>query len=238
MCRMGEIMQSTELIKDLPLDERPYEKCEKLGSQALSDGELLAVLLRTGSHGQSALALARRLLSLPECKCGIQGITHLRMNRLRELKGIGKVKAIQLLCLAELSRRIAKSSAGEQLSFTSPETIAAYYMEDLRHEQQEQILAVYLNTRGHLICDRRLFRGTVSASLASPREIFMEALRCEAANMILLHNHPSGDPTPSQPDMEITERVFESGKMLDIPLLDHIIIGDRRYFSFREARLL
>lgn len=238
MCRMGEYMQSTEMIKDLPLDERPYEKCEKLGAQALSDGELLAVLLRTGSQGQSALALARRLLSLPECKCGIQGITHLQMKRLCEQKGIGKVKAIQLLCLAELSRRIAKSSAGEQLSFTSPETIAAYYMEDLRHEKQEQILAVFLDTRGHFICDRKLFRGTVSASLASPREVFMEALRCEAANMILLHNHPSGDPTPSQADIQITQRIEEGGKMLDIPLLDHIIIGDRRYFSFREADLL
>ncbi len=231
-------MEHHDLMKQLPADERPYEKCRCYGPGALSEAELLAVILRTGSRGRSALSLARTLLQSPKCRDGIQGITQFTLSELMREKGVGTVKGIQILCVAELSRRIAKSSAGKRLRFTSPKTVADYYMEDLRHKKQEQILLVLLNGRGELICDRRVFEGTVSASLVSPREIFLEAMKYDAVNLILLHNHPSGDPAPSKEDLALTERMAGCGRLMDMPLLDHIIIGDRNYYSFREEKRL
>ncbi len=241
MCRIRRIMEQIitgQLMRDLPSDERPYEKCRSYGPGALSDAELLAVVLRTGSKGQSALSLARRLLQTPNCRDGIQGICNYSLAELTKQKGIGAVKGIQILCVAELSRRIAKSTAGRRLCFSSPETIADYYMEDLRHEKQEKIILILLNTRGDMICDRVMYSGTVSFSPVSPREIFLEALRYEAVNIVLLHNHPSGDPTPSREDILLTKRLLECGRLLNVPLTDHIIIGDRKYLSFREEGLL
>ncbi len=231
-------MNSIERIKELPSDERPYEKCRQSGPGALSDAELLAVILRTGSKGMSSLSLARKLIQSEQCKDGIQGICNFTLKELMKLKGIGIVKGIQILCVGELSRRIAKSTARQKLSFTSPQSIADYYMEDLRHEKQEKIVLVLLDTRGNLINDKHIFSGSVSASLVSPREIFLEALKQEAVSVVLLHNHPSGDPTPSQEDMVLTSRLAQCGKLLNIPLTDHIIIGDRKYISFREKNLL
>lgn len=233
-----ENYKTYQLMKEIPSDERPYEKCRAYGPGALSDAELLAVILRTGSKGCSALDLARRLLHTPICRDGIQGICGFTLAELMKQKGIGKVKGIQILCVAELSRRIAKSTAGRKLCFTSPDTIADYYMEDLRHEKQERIILIMLNTKGDLICDRQIFSGSVSSSLVSPRELFLEALKNEAVNIVLLHNHPSGDPSPSKEDLILTKRLCECGQILNIPVLDHIIIGDRRYFSFREGQLL
>ncbi len=231
-------MERYQLIKELPSEERPYEKCCTYGPGALSDAELLAVILRTGTKGRSSLSLARQLLMSPQCKEGIQGLCRFSLAQLQKQKGIGKVKGIQILCVAELSRRIAKSTARNQLSFTSPESIANYYMEDMRHEKQERILLVLLNARGDLICDRFLFSGTISSAIASPREIFLEALKYEAVNLVLLHNHPSGDPSPSEEDIYLTARLSECGRLLDVPLMDHIIIGDRKYMSFREENLI
>lgn len=231
-------MSSIERIKELPSDERPYEKCRKNGPGTLSDAELLAIILRTGSKGMSSLSLARKLIQSEQCKDGIQGICNFTLNELMKLKGIGIVKGIQILCVGELSRRIAKSTARKRLSFTSPDSIADYYMEDLRHEKQEKIVLVLLDTRGNLIHDKYIFSGSISQSLASPREIFLEALKQEAVNVVLLHNHPSGDPTPSREDIALTSRIAQCGKLLNIPLTDHIIIGDRKYVSFREQKLL
>lgn len=231
-------MNSIELIKEIPSDERPYEKCRQHGPGALSDAELLAVILRTGSKGMSSLSLARKLIQSEQCKDGIQGISNFTLKELMKLKGIGIVKGIQILCVGELSRRIAKSTAKKRLSFTSPGSIADYYMEDLRHEKQEKIVLVLLDTRGNFISDKYIFSGSISQSLASPREIFLEALKQEAVNVVLLHNHPSGDPTPSREDVAMTARVAQCGRLLDIPLTDHIIIGDRKYVSFREQKLL
>ena len=154
------------------------------------------------------------------------------------MKGIGKVKALQILCLSELARRLAKASVKEGVIFSKPNTIAEYYMEDMRHQKQECLKLLMLNTKGKLLGETELTRGTVNASLVSPREIFIEALEHGAVAIILLHNHPSGDPTPSQSDLIVTKQVKEAGKIIGIELLDHIVIGNNCYISFVEANLM
>ena len=160
------------------------------------------------------------------------------MGDLRKIHGVGKVKAIQLKCIVELSRRISKETARTALCFNDPETVAQYYMEDFRHSQQEQMVVMMLNTKGRLLGEHLISKGTVNASLVTPREIFLQALHYHAVEILLVHNHPSGDPTPSREDMQITQRVCQAGMLIGIELLDHIIIGDKKYISFRERKLL
>lgn len=224
-------------MKDLYREERPYEKCLACGAEALSDTELLAAMIRTGTPGETACQLAGRILSLPGYE-GLSGFGRIPLERLMELKGIGKVKAVQMKCLAELAARMAKASAGERLCFDSPFTVADYFMEELRREEQERLIVLFLNTRNKLLKEKLMFKGTVNASLVSPREIFLEALEIHAVNLVLVHNHPSGDATPSREDIQMTKRICQAGKMLGIQILDHIIIGDHCYSSMREKGIL
>lgn len=229
--------QHTVTMKMMTQSERPYEKCEKKGAEALSDTELLAVLLRTGSRGENALELSRRIL-YESGEDGILGIHQFSIERLKKIKGIGKVKAIQLSCISELAKRMAKAKAGNTLCFNNPKSIADYYMEDLRHERQENMKLLMLNSKSHLIGETDISKGTVNASMISPRELFIEALQKNAVSIILLHNHPSGDPTPSNEDILLTERIKKAGEIIGIELLDHIIIGNNCYISFLESELL
>lgn len=224
-------------MKDIPNAERPYEKCLKQGAEALSDAELLAVLLRTGTKGENVLALAKRLL-YEDGGAGLLGIHQFSFQSLMELKGIGKVKAVQILCLSELAKRLSKASVEPRLRFSSSQSVAEYYMEDLRHRNQEVMKLLLLNSKAELIDETNISKGTVNASLVTPRELFVEALKKEAVSMILLHNHPSGDPTPSRDDILTTKRISECGLLIGIELLDHIIIGNNCYVSFREENLL
>ena len=162
------------------------------------------------------------------------GIHRFSKERLKKIRGIGRVKSIQILCISELAKRLAKAEACEMLQFTCPSSIARYYMEQLRHEEQELLYCMMLDGHNHLTGEQLLSRGTATATLITPREVFVEAVKYHAVNLILVHNHPGGDPSPSQADLEVTRRVFESGELLGIHLLDHIIIGDHRYISFRE----
>ena len=155
-----------------------------------------------------------------------------------KIKGVGKVKAIQILCLSELARRLAKATAKDGLKFTRPSTIAEYYMEDMRHQEHECLKLLMLNAKGKLIGETELTRGTVNASLVSSREIFIEALQYGAVSIVLIHNHPSGDPTPSQSDYLVTKQVKEAGQIIGIELLDHIVIGNNCYVSFVEQQLI
>lgn len=227
-------------IKDLPESERPYEKCIREGEEALSDSELLSVILRCGTRGKSSVSLANDILKhMQESSYpGLPGILHSSLADLEKIHGIGKVKAVQLKCIGELSKRIAAAAARPALSFHHPDSIAAYYMEQLRHQEQEILICMMLDNRNHLLAERLISKGTVNATLVTPREIFTEAIRCHAVSLILVHNHPGGDPGPSLCDIEATERVSEAGELLGIPLLDHIIIGDRRYVSFREEGMM
>ena len=215
-------------------EERPYEKCEQYGAENLSDAELLAVLLRTGTKGENSLQLAKRILHPDFAQEGILNIHQWSLEQLLEIKGIGSVKAIQILCLSELAKRLSKAEAQSGLNFSAPETIAQYYMEDMRHRKKEAMKLLLLNSKTKLIGESELSLGTVNTTLVSPREVFVEALRRNAVAVILLHNHPSGDPTPSKQDILITRRVTEAGRLIGVELLDHIIIGDNCFISLRD----
>ena len=227
-----------ENFSSLPQEDRPYERCIRHGVQSLSNRDLLAVILRTGAKGRNVLELAGDLLKLVPEREGFTGIRRLSLDELSNVKGIGKVKAVQLKCLLEIARRMAREEAGEGTYFTSPSAVANYYMEDLRHEEQEVLLLLMLNQRCRLLKERYMFKGTVNASVISPREIFVEALAARAVQIILLHNHPSGDASPSQEDLNVTRRIKEAGQLLGIALTDHIIIGEHAYVSLREEHYL
>lgn len=227
-----------ENFNSLPKEERPYERCMRHGAGQLSDRELLAVLLRTGARGHTVLELAGDLLKLSPEKEGFTGLRRKSLQELSEIHGIGKVKAVQIQCVLELARRMAREEAGEGVYFKTPASIAEYYMEDLRHREQEVLLLLMLNQRGRLLREKYMFKGTVNMSVISPREIFLEALSAHAVQIILLHNHPSGDVHPSREDLNVTRRVSEAGELLGIRLTDHIIIGERTYVSFREENYL
>ena len=231
-------MSHNTKIKELPIDCRPYEKCLKYGVSALTEEELVAILLRSGTKGSSSLEVARKILHFSSGKEGLLNLHTLTLNELKGICGIGDVKAIQLKCIGEISKRIAGTIAEKGISFNRPETIADYYMEQLRHEDQELLLCMMLDTKNHRLGEEIIFKGTVNASYASPREIFLAALSYRAAGILLVHNHPSGDPTPSSADLTITTRIQNAGAMLGIPLIDHIIIGNCCYTSFRERDLL
>ena len=232
---MNEI---TQTIRDLPESSRPYEKCLKWGPSVLSDSELLAVILRNGVQGANSLALANQILSLTKDTSypGLLGLLHMSLPDLMKVNGIGKVKAVQLKCIGELSKRMASAAARPRLSFNDPVTIARYYMEHLRHEEQEMLIVMLLDGRNHLLGEQTISKGTVGATLITPREVFVEALKFHAVSLILVH--PSGDPSPSECDVEITERIYRSGELIGVKLLDHIVIGDQKYVSFREQGML
>ena len=220
-------------IKNIPEEERPYEKCLLHGPEHLTDSELLAVILRTGTCGSSSLDLARKILQKGTDKERLLGIHHLTLQELMEIKGIGQVKAIQVKCIGELSKRIASLHAQNTLSFEDPYTIANYYMEKMRHEEQEQMICMMLDTKNQLLGEPIISKGTVNASLVSPRDLLLTALKYRAVYIILVHNHPSGNPAPSKEDILFTNRVKRVCALSDIPLLDHIIIG-KHYCSLRE----
>ena len=217
----------------------PYEKFITYGSRSLTDSELLSILLRTGTRSMNVRELGERVLSeTARYGNGLLGLYHIPLSELCKIAGIGKVKAIQLKTVAELSTRMAQAKAKGSLSFHRPSSVADYYMERFRHENVEYILLLLLDSGLHLIDEHILSKGTVNTSLISPREVFIHALQAQAAGIMLLHNHPGGDPSPSGNDVKITERILQIGMLADIPLFDHIIIGDNKYFSFKERNLM
>jgi DNA repair protein RadC len=221
-------------MKELPESEQPYEKLEKHGPSALSDAELLAVLIRNGTQNKNSVALASEILTLHPIHKGLMGLHYLSLHELKKLDGIGKVKAAQLLCAAEISNRMAKQRKPSNERFDSPNVVAQFFMEEMRTKETEQTIVVYLDNKCRLLRYEILFMGTVSSSLANPREILKKALQYDATCFILLHNHPSGDPTPSSADIKLSEQIKEAGELIGIHLLDHIILGDCQYVSLRE----
>ena len=220
--------------RELPVSERPYEKCLQAGPQALSDAELLAVILKSGSRQMNVVTLAQSILQADGKN--LLNLYHMSVEELMCFPGIGKVKAIQLKCVAELSRRIARTERADRVRLTDAESVAAYYMERLRHEPQEQLLVSMFDSKCHLIGDAIIATGSVRGVLGSPREIFLQLFEKKAVFFILLHNHPSGDPSPSREDLALTQRMKACGELMDVELSDHIIIGDNRYYSFRENK--
>lgn len=221
-------------VKELPDSERPYEKFLKSGAESLSDAELLAVIIRSGTHGRKSIEVSQDFL-----KKGNQNLLNLYAipyEEMLKIHGIGQVKAIQLKCIAELSKRISAAYYQDRICLNNPKSIADYYMERMRHEKQEQLLVLFFDTKCRLLEDVRMSVGSATTTFVSPREIFLAALRYRAVQIVLIHNHPSGTPEPSMEDDAVTKRVAESGSLLGIPLVDHIILGDHSYYSYHERK--
>lgn len=225
-------------VKELPISERPYEKCEKYGPSSLSDGELIAVIIRTGSRNERSIDVANNILSCSNIHKGLIGLNHITIHELSKINGIGRVKSIQILCVVELTKRMAKATNEYGINFNSPEKVANYYMEEMRHLTREQVVLLMMDSKSKILKDMVISSGTINASLLAPREVFLNALKFSAVNIILLHNHPSGDPTPSKEDINSTRRIQEAGNLIGIKLMDHIIIGDNRYISLKEQGIL
>ena len=224
-------------MKQLPLSERPYEKAEIEGVERLSDKELLTVLIRSGTKTKRADEVA--LTILEHCgNNGLQALWDMDMEELKTFSGIGKVKAIQFLCVCEIARRMARGKKLYGIKITSPEDVVTYYTAQLKYEQRECLLLLILDSKNRVLSEELLSIGTINASIADPREIFLSALRKNGVSILLLHNHPSGDPTPSKEDIVTTSRIVEAGKLLGISLHDHIIIGQNSYISLRAEGYL
>lgn len=216
----------------------PYDKFMEQGAESLTEEELLAIILRTGTQQEDALTLACRVLELCGTRHGILGLHHVTIGQLLQIRGIGQVKAVKLKAIAELSRRMALCSVQDDQCFRSPSQVADAYMEQMRHLEKETCMALFLDSKDARIRDEKLSVGNLNCSIMSAREIFRQALLCNAASIIVMHNHPSGDASPSSEDIRLTQRLKEASDIMEIPLLDHIIIGDHTYTSLKEKGVL
>lgn len=217
----------------------PYERFVKFGPESLTDTELLAIILRTGTRQKNALELADEILHLQSNMQGkLIGLHQLSLKELMKIPGIGEVKAVKLLAISELAKRMSRQSLREMQRFDTPNILAEYYMEYMRHYKTECVVLIMLDNKAHLLGERMISTGTVNACLLSSREIFIYAIKYEASSIVLLHNHPSGDVTPSEADVIATKQIADCGRLMNIPLIDHIIIGDNTYASLRELELL
>ncbi|WJH32542.1 DNA repair protein RadC [Paenibacillus aurantius] len=218
-------------LRDVPNEERPRERMLHFGAQALSNAELLAILIRTGTVAESAVRLAERVLKESG---SLRNLVDMSVDELTRVKGIGEAKALQIRAGIELGRRLSRASLHDKITIRSPRDAAALLMEDLRYLQKEHFVCLFLNTKNHVIAQETLSMGSLNASIVHPREVFRAAMKCSSASLICVHNHPSGDPTPSPEDIEITARLVEAGQIVGIEVLDHIIIADTGFVSLKE----
>lgn len=218
-------------MKDIPLEERPREKFKTNGFEKLGDIDLLAILLRTGTKELSVRDLATKILIELE---GLENLANTSLERLSKIKGIGEVKAITLLTALELGKRIGKGKHSAKRRIKHAIDLYEEYYRELEEKTQENFIAVFLNSKNEIIHSKTIFIGSANKSIVHPRDIFKEAIKYSAVKLMVLHNHPSGDPTPSEEDITFTSRLIECGKLLQIPLLDHVIIGQNTYYSFYD----
>ncbi len=219
--------------------ERPYEKLETLGPDALSNAELLAVIIRTGSRNETSVTLAQKVLSHYSAEKGMAFLNDLSLEELRSVKGIGKVKALQIKAVMELSKRLSSTMImGNRIAVTSPVEVSKLLMEEMRYLKKEVFKIILLNTKNHVIKNVNVSMGSLNSSIVHPREVFSEAVKAGCSGILLVHNHPSGDPEPSREDIDTTERLVKAGAILGIKVLDHVVIGDGRYISFKEKGLM
>jgi DNA repair protein RadC len=234
----GDGFMSNFTMKNMAETERPYEKCVKEGPEALSDAELLAVIIRSGSKNKNALEVAHMILNAHPIHKGVVALNFLSTSDLTAIEGVGEVKAVQMQCMAEFSKRMAKAIYKPLISFSSPASIADYFMENTRYLEREYVYVLLFDSQHRLLKDIKISEGTVNQAMASPREIFVEALKYQAVYIIILHNHPSGNPEPSPQDLMLTRRINDAGKLIGIELSDHIILGNNCYVSLAERGLL
>jgi DNA repair protein RadC len=232
--RAALALTSSPTIRDLPSEERPRERLREYGAVQLSNAELIAILLRTGQAGENALAFASRILARFE---GLNGLARATYAQLCTERGVSEAKACQLLAALELGRRAAALRPDERTSISSPADIAAMMMPQMAGLDREHLKVILLNTKNHILGVQPVYVGSVNAAVVRPAEVFAEAVRRVCPAIVVVHNHPSGDPTPSPEDTDTTRRLVEAGKLLDIDVLDHVVIGQGRFVSMRERRL-
>lgn len=227
-------MSYRPMIRDLPTSERPRERLRDYGPSALSNAELLAILLRTGTSRASALDLAAAILAR---RRGLAGLARVNFGELCTEKGLGEAKAAQVMAALELGRRVAAAQPEERPSVTSPQDVANLLGGELSHLDQEELRLLLLNTRNHLVGIHTVYRGNVNSAVVRVGEVLREAVRQGVPAVIVVHNHPSGDPTPSRDDVTMTRKLVEAGRLLDVEVLDHVVIGGQRFVSLRERGL-
>ncbi|MDR1496238.1 MAG: DNA repair protein RadC [Clostridiales Family XIII bacterium] len=223
-------------IKELPQSERPRERLISHGAGALSNQELLALLIGSGVKGESAMALALNVLGHTD-----EGIAWLRIASSEELSritGIGAAIACRISAAVELGKRMSENRVAERIRFDSPDDIALFFMEDLRYEKNERFKVLMFNVRGEMMGRELISVGSISSSIVDAREVFRPAVRRGAASVVLVHNHPSGDPSPSPQDIDVTVRLVDAGEVLGVKVLDHLIIGNGCFTSFRRKGLM
>lgn len=223
-------------IKDVPILERPYEKLELYGAQKLSNSELLAIIIKTGSKDESVISLAQKVLSLIENQNNLRALQEISIEEFMSIKGIGKVKAIQLKAVCELAKRMGQPLNNKKIVIRSPADIANLLMEELRYEKNEEVRVVILNIKNVVQKIIKVAQGGTNFAVIEPKEVLLDAIKIGAPKIILLHNHPSGDSTPSKADYAVTDRIYECAEMMGIKLLDHIIIGDGKFDSIFQNR--
>lgn len=228
------VVHYSPMIKDMPATERPRERLRDYGPGALSTAELLAIVLRTGIEGQSVVNMATALLSKVG---GLSGLARASLVELQEQKGVGPAKASDLKAALELGRRLAAAQPEEKATVSSPQDVMNILGAEMSHLEQEQLRVVLLDTRNHVLAIRTVYSGNVNTSLIRVGEVFRDGVRQNAVAIVVVHNHPSGDPTPSSEDVSITRQLVEAGKLLNIDVLDHVIIGGGRCVSLKERRL-
>ena len=222
------------MIRDMISDDKPRERLMKVGAGAVSTAELLAIILRVGNRGESVLRLAERLLSHFG---GLTGLARASISELQEVKGIGPAKAVEIKAALELGRRLIATSPEERPSITSPADAANLLMSEMMLLEQEHLRVILLDTRNKLLRVAPVYVGTLNSSSVRVGELFRAAIKENAAACIVVHNHPSGDPSPSSEDVRVTRQLVSAGKLLGIEVLDHVVIGHKKYVSLNERRL-
>ncbi len=221
-------------IREMPSEDRPREKLVKFGPGSLTDSELLAILLRTGVQGENVLVLSQRLL---RDYGGLSGLSRIPLSQLCELRGLGEAKAAQLKAALEIGRRLLLAEPDQRLQVRTPGDLANPLILEMSGLEQENLKVVMLDNKNRILRMQTVYVGTINSSQVRISEVFKEAIRQNAVSIIVAHNHPSGDPTPSPEDVRVTEEMVEAGKLLEIELLDHLVIGHQRFVSLRERRL-
>ncbi|MCF8008832.1 MAG: DNA repair protein RadC [Halanaerobiales bacterium] len=219
----------------MPVEKRPREKMLKYGSKTLSTEELIALIIRTGSKGKTALELANYLINQNQ---GLNNLINFAPEEFMKYDGIGLAKSTQLCAVIELSKRINSYSNKEKLFINGPEDVGSTFMSELRFLKQEHLYVLLLDVKNKVIAKELISKGGLDSSIVHPREVFKKAIKKSCASLILIHNHPSGDPTPSKNDIDVTKKLMSSGEIIGIELLDHIIIGDRKYISMKDKNII
>ena len=228
------VVEYQPLIRELPAQERPRERLKKYGAASLSNAELLAIILRTGAASESVLNLSAKLLARFG---GLSGLAKAGFGELCMERGLAEAKAAQLKAALELGRRLLSTQPEERLAVRSPEDVANLLQAEMSFLEQEELRLVLLNTKNQVLAISQVYKGSVNTSLIRVSELFREAVRENCPALVVVHNHPSGDPTPSPEDIKITEQIVKAGKLLDVEVLDHLIIGHQRYVSLKERGL-